>query len=434
MSGAVIAIIVVVVVVVAGVFAYLDITHKLPGQSSSGAKSNTLVVWQDFSPTEFPAFQSAVVQFEATHPNQTVTWVNETTPSPSNYVAAALAGDAPDVLIGTSDFAGGLYYDGFLANLSKLLPASAFTPFLPVALADNTQSGTVFGIPLNVNGVAMIYNKELVPVAPTNTDQMIQDAKNITTTSGGKIVTAGLIYGLDSDGGYRFPAWQSGFGSTFFNTSGLPNLNNTATVDALEFLNNFTTVDAIEPPGVTSETTYEDQFAEGHVGMIFDGPWDIDTYVAALGATNVGVAPIPMVSQTGDWPEPLWGSIGAYVSARNASGASPALFNESLNFSRFLASPAVEGELFNSSGDIPSLANTFGYVESLKIPFVQGFLDQFFNHSQAFPNLPQISYYWTPFGDEVSDYIAGSITAAQAVSSIQSQIIAEMQQNHIPPE
>lgn len=427
-----------VVVVVAGSIAYLGINHKLPGQSSTGtagcSKSTSINVWQDFSSTEFPAFQTAVTQYEAQNPGQTVTWVNETTPSPSNYVAAALACQAPDILIGTSDFAGGLYFDGFLANLTKILPASAFSQFLPVALADNTQSGTVFGIPLNVNGVAMIYNKHLVPVPPTTTNQMIQDAMNITTTSGGKIVTAGLIYGLDSDGGYRFPAWQSGFGSTFFAANGLPNLNNSATVDALEFCNNFSTVYKVEPPDVTSETTYEGQFAKGDVGMIFDGPWDIDTYVAALGSSWVGVAPMPMVSQTGLWPEPLWGSIGAYVSAPNASGAGSLLFNESVKFAQFLASPEVEGELFNSSGDIPSLSNTFGYVESLKIPFVQGFLNQFFNHSQAFPNTPQISYYWTPFGDEVSSYIAGTITAAQAASGIQSAIIAQMQANHIPPE
>jgi arabinogalactan oligomer / maltooligosaccharide transport system substrate-binding protein len=433
----VIAIIIVVVVVVAGSLAYLGINHKLPGQSSGTAgcsSSKSISVWQDFSATEFPAFQTAVTQYEADNPGQSVTWVNETTPSPSNYVAAALACQAPDILIGTSDFAGGLYFDGFLANLSKFLPASAFSPFIPGALSDVTQSGSVYGLPLNVNGVAMIYNKHLVPVAPTTTDQMLSVAKNITVTSGGKITTAGLIYAVDSDGGYRFPAWQSGFGSTFFQSNGLPNLNNTASINALTFATNFSTVDAVEPPGITSETTWEDQFAEGNVGMIFDGPWDINTYVNALGASNVGVAPIPVVSQTGLHPEPFWGSIGAFVSAPNASGAGSVLFNESIKFAQFLASPTVEGELFNSSGDIPSLANTFGYVESLKIPFEEGFLDQFFNYSQAFPNTPQMTYYWTPFGDEVSDYLAGSITAAQAMSSIQTQIISQMQQNHIPPE
>jgi arabinogalactan oligomer/maltooligosaccharide transport system substrate-binding protein len=430
-----IVIAVVVIVVIAGVFGYLYVNHALPGQGKVGGcnKSTSISVWQDFSSTEFPAFAKAVSQYEAQNPGQTVSWVNETTPSPSNYVAAALACQAPDILIGTSDFAGGLYFDGFLANLSQYVPSSTFSPFVSTALSDVTQAGAVYGFPLNVNGVAMIYNKQLVSTAPTTTNQMISVAKNITVISGGKFTRAGLIYGVDSDGGYRFPAWQSGFGGEMFTPAGLPNLNTTASVNALTFLNNFSTVYKIEPPGVTAESTYEDLFAEGQVGMIFDGPWDIQMYVNALGANNVGVATIPIVSQTGFHPRPFWGSIGAFVSLRNASGASPALFNESIKFAEFLASPTVEGGLFNSSGDIPSLVNTFDYVHSLNIPFETGFLDQFFNYSQAFPNTPQMTYYWDPYNTEVSAYVSGSISASTAMSDIQSSIISQMQQNHIPP-
>lgn len=425
-----------VIVVAGGVLGYLYVEKKLPGQSSSiggCSKSTAITVWQDFSATEFPAFSKAVGEYEAANPGQSVNWVNETTPSPSNYVAAALACQAPDVLIGTSDFAGGLYFDGFLANLSRYLPASAFSSFISSAMADVTQNGAVYGFPLNVNGVAMIYNKKLVATPPNTTNQMISLAKNITVTSGGKITVAGLVYGVDSDGGYRYPAWQAGFGGQMFNPNGTPDLNTPASVYALEFLNNFSTVDKIEPPGVTTESTYQDLFAQGDAGMIFDGPWNIDMYLNALGHGNVGVAPIPIVSQTGLHPRPLWGSIGAFVSLPNASGASSTLFNESIKFSQFLASPAVESELFNSSGDIPSIASTFSYVESLNISFENGFLQQFFQYSQPFPNTPQMTYFWDPYATEVSSYVSGSISAQAAMNGIQSSMVSEMQQNHIPP-
>jgi arabinogalactan oligomer / maltooligosaccharide transport system substrate-binding protein len=423
------AIAVAVIAVVGGVSAYLVLTHKVLGGCG---KSSSVTVWQDFSPTEFPAFAKAVTQFE----NETgvsVTWVNQTTPSPSSYVTAALACQAPDILIGSSDFAGGLYFDDFLANLSAILPTSAFSAFLPEALSDVTQAGAVFGFPLNVNGVAMIYNKQLVPVAPTTTDQMISAAQNATVVSDGKIVTAGLVYGLDSDGGYRFPAWQAGFGGTMFDPNGSPNLTTTATAQAFNFTNNFTTVDGIEPPGITSESTWEALFETGHAGIIFDGPWDILSYIAALGASNFGVAPMPVVSQTGDHPLPFWGAIGAFVSKQNVSGASNAMFNNSVKFAQFLATPLVEGELYNSSGDIPSLAGTFNYVKSLNVPFVNGFLDQFLNWSQPFPNTVQMTYFWTPFPTEASAFIAGSISASQAAAAIQASMITEMQQNHIAP-
>lgn len=432
----VLVVVVVIIAVAAGTLAYLYENKALPGQSKSVggcSKSTSITVWQDFSATEFPAFGKAVSTYEADNPGQSISYVNETTPSPSNYVAAALACQAPDILIGTSDFAGGLYFDGFLANLSAHLPSSAFSPFISSALADVTQDHGVYGFPLNVNGVAMIYNKNLVKTVPTNTDQMISEAQNITVTSGGKITTAGLIYALDSDGGYRYPAWQSGFGGEMFLPNGAPDLNTSASTNALTFENNFSTVDKIEPPGITAESTWEGLFSEGKVGMIFDGPWDIQMYVNALGATNVGVAPMPTVSQTDLHPRPFWGSIGAFVSLPSASGASPTLFNESIQFAQFLASPTVEAELFNSSGDIPSLASTFSYVQGLNIPFENGFLTQFFNYSQPFPNTPQMTYFWDPYNTEISDYLSGAISAQAALGGIQSAIIASMQQNHIPP-
>jgi arabinogalactan oligomer / maltooligosaccharide transport system substrate-binding protein len=434
-TTAIVAVVVVVIVVIAGVVGYLYVEKKLPGQTGTSGcgSSSSITVWQDFSSTEYPAYAKAVTQFEQANPGETISTVNETTPSPSNYVAAALACQAPDILIGSSDFAGGLYFDGFLANLSALLPSSAFSPFISAALTDNTQTGAVFGFPLNVNGVAMIYNKELVKTVPQNTDQMISEAENITVNTTGTISTAGLIYALDSDGGYRFPAWQSGFGGQMFLPNGAPDLNTSATVNALTFTSNFSTLYKVEPPAITEESTWEGLFAEGKVGMIFDGPWDIQMYVNALGEQNVGVAPIPVVSQTGLHPLPFWGSIGAYVSLRNASGASPALFNESVKFAQFLASPEVELELFNSSGDIPSLTAPFQYVQSLNIPFENGFLTQFFNYSQPFPNTPQMTYYWTPFGTEISDYLSGAISASAAAGGIQTAVVQEMQQNNIPP-
>ena len=429
-------VVVILVVVVAGSLAYLYQNHALPGQKKGAAGCNSqtsISVWQDFSATEFPAFAKAVGEYEAQNPGQVVSWVNETTPSPSNYVAAALACQAPDILIGTSDFAGGLYFDGFLANLSQYLPSTAFSPFITTALADVSQAGGVYGFPLNVNGVAMIYNKQLVTSVPKTTDQMISEAQNITVTSGGKITTAGLIYALDSDGGYRYPAWQAGFGGQMFQANGAPDLNTTASTDALEFENNFSATYKVEPPGITAESTWEGLFSEGKVGMIFDGPWDIQMYVNALGETNVGVATMPIVSQTGLAPKPFWGSIGAYVSLPNASGASPTLFNNSIKFAQFLASSTVEGELFNSSGDIPSLTSTFAYVKSLNIPFENGFLDQFFNDSQAFPNTPQMTYFWDPYNTEISSYLAGSISASAALGGIQTSMIQQMTQNKIPP-
>lgn len=438
--------IVVVVVVIAGIGTFLllkpSTTKTSPTKTTSPPPPTTsssavkITVWQDFSPTEFPAFQKALTWFKQNYSNVSVSWVNQTTPSPSTIVSAAIAGKAPNILVGTSDFEGSeLFYQGLLVNISNYVNSSFFSQYATTALSDVTENGTVYAFPLNINGIAMIYNKELIPTPPQNTDQMIQMAKNITVISNGKMTTAGVAYGLDTDGGYRFVAWQAGFGGQLFAANGMPTLNTSATVNALEFLNNLTTVYDVQPPGLTS-SEWQSLFEQGHAGIIFDGPWDIEEYLTALGANNVGVAPMPIISQTGLRPKPFLGSIAIAVLNHRSSGASSAQIWASIKFGEFMASKPVEMQFWNDAGDFPSISSALSYVMSLNVSWAKGFAEQFLNYSQHFINIPQLSYYWTPFGQYVSEFIATNashISAATAAQDIQNSIVQEMQTNHVPP-
>ncbi|MEM3852529.1 MAG: extracellular solute-binding protein [Methanomassiliicoccales archaeon] len=439
----ILAVVIVVVVVIAAVGGVLVLTsHKTsstttttttPPTSSSKVK---ITVWQDFSTTEFPAFMNAMKEFEQNFTNVTINFVNQTSPSPSTVVSAAIAGKAPNILVGTSDFEGStLFYHQLLLNLSQYVNSSFFSQYAPTALQDVTENGTVYAFPLNINGIAMIYNKQLIPTPPQTTNQMIQMAKNITVISNGQMTTAGVAYGLDTDGGYRFVAWLAGFGGHLFAANGTPTVNSPATVEALEFLNNLTTVYNIQPPGLTS-TTWQSLFETGHAGIIFDGPWDIGTYLTALGTNNVGVAPMPIVSQTGLRPTPFLGSIAVAVFNKPSTGESNAQVWASVKFGEFLASSNIEMQFWRDAGDFPSIASDLATVESLNISWAKGFAEQFLNYSQIFINIPQLSYYWTPFGTYVSEFIATNsshISAAQAAASIQNAIVQSMKQANISP-
>lgn len=425
-----------VVVAAVGVY-YIANPGQAPGGGGGGGSSGktSITVWQAFSTTEFPAFLSIRNAFMQQNPNITVNWVNQTTPSPSTLQPAALAGTAPNIIIGTSDFEGSsLYYYNFTLNLKNYVNSSAFSIYSPTALADVTYNGTdIYAFPININGVSMIYNKKLIPTAPQTTDQMIQMAKNITVISGGRYTTSGIIAGDQSDSGYRFVAWQAGFGGKLFASNGAPTINTGATVAAMGFLNNLTTVYQVSPPGMTTQATWISLFQTGQVGIIFDGPWDITSYVSALGANNVGVAPMPTVSQTGLRPLPFLGSIAVSVLNQKASSASSAQINASVKFAQYLASNASEVKFWNSAGDFPATTGGLKYVMSLNVSWANGFAEQFLKYSQQFFNTPQMAYYWTPFGTYYSAFISGSSTAAQAASSIQNSIVSSMQQYHIPP-
>lgn len=431
-------ILVVAAVVVAGVGAwYIMNPAQAPGGGGGGGGGGktTITVWQSFSTTEFPAFLSIRNAFMQANPNVTVNWVNQTSPSPSTLQPAALAGTAPNLIIGTSDFEGSsLYYYNFTLNLADYMNSSDFSIYSPTALADVTFNGTaVYALPININGVAMIYNTKLIPTAPQTTDQMIQMAKNITVISGGRYTTSGIIAGDQSDSGYRFVAWQAGYGGRLFASNGAPTINTTATVQAMSFLNNLTTVYKVQPAGMTTQSTWISLFETGKVGIIFDGPWDITEYVSALGADNVGVAPMPVISQTGQRPLPFLGSIAVSVLNQKSTGASSAQLNASIAFAKYLASNDSEVKFWNAAGDFPATTGGLKYVMSLNVSWANGFAEQFLSYSQQFINTPQMAYYWTPFNTYYSEFISGSSSAVQAANSIQSSIVQSMQQYHIPP-
>ena len=432
-SKKILSIIVVVILVIIAVGSVVYYT------SAHHSSKVDITVSEVFSPTEFKAFMSVRNTFMSEHPNVTISWINETEISTSTYIPYAIEHKAPNVYIGSSGSTGILAQDGFLLNLGTYLNKTYLNSFLPVALSQTTYNNTVYGLPTDINGEALIYNTSLVPHPPQTTNQLISMAKNLTIVSNGKFTRIGFYYDIGATSGYRFAAWQAGFGGRIFNIStGLPTVNTSATINALTFLNNFTKEGLSPPsepegtPGSNGIQTVVDLFSEGKVAMIMDGPWDMPTYLKALGK-NVSAAPLPVVSQTGLRPLPYVGAHGDFVSNSIASGASQAQLNYSVEFVKALASTNSQLLFWNSSDDIPSTSVGLHYVESLNITWLNGFLQQWQDYGQPTVNIPAIAYYWPAYLTAVSSYVSGSQSAQTTASQIQSSIISEMKKNNVFP-
>jgi arabinogalactan oligomer / maltooligosaccharide transport system substrate-binding protein len=74
-------------------------------------------------------------------------------------------------------------------------------------------------------------------------------------------------------------------------------------VNTLEFLHSI----KYDTPLVPPESDYDGAdtlFKEGQAAMIINGDWSLGDYRELLG-DDLGVAPIPQVSATGEWPQPF---------------------------------------------------------------------------------------------------------------------------------
>jgi len=371
----------------------------------------TITVWADYAPgtTEYQAFNETVAGFETTYPyiHLNLETHGSNTQEP-DFETASLANQAPDVLRGPSDWTGTFVSAGFITPLTPYVNSTFVSQYFPAAIQDFTYQGHLWGLPENINGLALVYNKALLPNGPpTTTSQLISMCPSLTkTSSSGAITQACIVFPLDS--GYWWWPFLTGFGGTIFNPTNPndPTLNSTAALNSIQFRN--TLINDNYMPYNTCCNTMTSMFAAGNAAMIIDGPWDEGTWAKAN--INYGVAPLPTVSSTGKPMAPIIGAQGWYV----ASGKPPAETAAAFKFVAWFTNEQHQADEFTLAGDLPSnalLANTTTITSS---PAAVGYLAQA-ALSGPTPNFPAMGEAYTATGSYLTT-IAPS-TGSQTVTS-----------------
>ncbi|NON62874.1 sugar ABC transporter substrate-binding protein, partial [Acidianus sp. DSM 29099] len=234
----------------------------------------------------------------------------------------------------------------------------------------------------------------------------------------------------------------SGFGGHIFVTENgqpMPDLNSTAMVNALNFWYNLTynlKVNYLAPS--TGAGGAEGQlFISNKTAIIFDGPWDLQAYLQALGP-NLGAAPLPIVSQTGLRAQPFLGSTGWMIATPQASGASQMQIKAALIFTMYVTGYKAEMNLWNIAHDIPAFKQAYNEAitelnEGKLSPsylngIMKGILSQA-NYAQVCPNIPQMNFYWNSFHQYASEFFAQKISSTQAAQGMETAFIQALNQN-----
>ena len=400
--------------------------------ASSGSKV-TITVWGSGSPGgEADVFNSTLAYFEQVYPNVTVDDSPAVGIASTTYTSAAHAGTAPDIYRDSSDNAGVLYAEGTVLALNKYLNSTYINSFSPGTITAWSANNSLYGIPVNTNGVGLYYNSALVKTAPKTIYQMIQDSLNVThnTTlnpAGSPTKVWGLAYGLGTDSGYRSAAWFPAFGGTIFNSKQMPVLNSTADINAISFLYNLTYKYKISPTGLTSMTEQYNLFEDNQSAFMIDGPWDQSTYSHYLGS-NLHVTALPFNNVTGLWPTPIWGSVGYFISSPQASGITSSQIWASLKFIEMLTNETAQVHLFDKAGDFPSSLAAGSYItaHSNNDPLIKGWLAQE-NHTMPQPGFVNMNYYWPNFHTYVGNlYDNGTNNVSQVMNNFQKAVVSEI--------
>jgi len=371
---------------------------------ASGPQVDKLVFWTRSTPdapnnTEWANLTNVAAAYTA----QTGTEIEMVTVPDADFRArlsiSAPAGEGPDVLGPIAhDWVGEIA----LQEIALEVPDSVITDkadYLPASLALSSYNGKLYGLPLFAESVALIYNKDMVPDAPTTWDDLVATATELTS---------GDVYGFGFPimEQYHVGGFFMGFGSYIFkyengafNTDDI-GLNNEGGVEAAKFLRDMYNNQTPPLPEVAIDRTnmhgvQEGMMESGQLAMTINGPWREAPLTAA--GINYGVAKLPSLPN-GNPMKPFLGVQAMLASAYSEKQEA------ALDFLNFITQTSSVGELFKAFIKLPVRTTALDTEEVKANPNMAIWGEQAAD-AEPMPNIAAMSNVWTPWGDALDGII-----------------------------
>jgi maltose/maltodextrin transport system substrate-binding protein len=227
--------------------------------------------------------------------------------APDKFQAAAAAGKGPDIFCWPHDRAGEWAKSGLIVPIKPArrvrdeIADSAWKAF--------TYKGQVWGYPIAIEAIGLIYNKALVAQPPASFDEVIALDKQLRAQGKSAILW---------DYNKSFFTWPllAGPGGFVFARDAKGELdparvgvNTAGAVQGAQLLKRL--IDEGHMPRGARYAEMEAGFNRGEVAMMISGPWAWDN--AKKSGINFGVAPIPAVA--GSPSKPFVGVLGCMIAS-----------------------------------------------------------------------------------------------------------------------
>ncbi len=201
-------------IIAVALFVVLVVTGAIPGLKKSGAPpvSGSLVVWtvEETSEEERAAWDDIQKRFNVEYPNVKIERKNFD--SPEEYENALLdglaSGEGPDIFM-VLNHAVPRYANKITPAPETALPLSALgTRFPRTVEADFAPQGKIYGLPLSIDTLVLIYNRSLLDQAAVNPPQSWEEFEvalpRLTKSDVSGISFAGAALG--TAGNIEYPA------------------------------------------------------------------------------------------------------------------------------------------------------------------------------------------------------------------------------------
>jgi multiple sugar transport system substrate-binding protein len=396
------------------------------GSGSGSGKHVKIVIWHGFTSPgpEVTALKALTAEFNATHPNITVTpqFYGNSDYALQKVLAAIAGGNPPDISYLYGSWAANIATTPAVVPVNTLFahdPSFNWNDFWPVEREVATVGNKVVGVPALVDNLALVYNKKLFaqaglapPTANWTWSDFANAAEKLTNPAKKQFGWAYVNDGSE-DTVWRFWAmlWQAG--GSILSANKQAAFDSPAGMSALTFLQNLARKQSIYLD--SGSGNYLGLFTSGHIGMLWTGPWDLSQIAASHVPYGVQILPADLNHQTISGPD-------NWVIFNNGSARAHAAYE----FLKWFTSPAIDLRWCLMTGDLPirgSVEKLPGYQQYLaKYSGVGVWAANLNNAVQARPVLASYPKISAVIGQAVQSVLLLKSSPQQALSSASQQV------------
>lgn len=337
-----------------------------PAATSSAAVNPADVkaelTWWDTSDAtnEAPAFKDLIAEFNKTYPNVKINYQSVPFGEAQNKfkTAAAAKSGAPDILRAEVAWVPEFASLGYLYELDGTELTADASDFLKAPSGSTKFNGKTYGVPQVTDSLALMYNKKLlqqagISAAPKTWDEMKTAAAAIASKTG----KTGVY--LNPAGYYLLPFIYGEGGDLIDPAAKKITVNSPEAVAGVKKAQELIKSPGFaKPPATDAYTAMMNEFKAGNVGMIIQGPWEINNIKSATtfgGIDNLGISPVPAGSKRAG--APVGGHdyvVWSGMPQEKAAGA--------IAFIKFMSSADSQAKLADKLGLLPTRKSAYSKV------------------------------------------------------------------------
>lgn len=297
------------------------------------------------------------------------------------------ANAAPDMYFFAHDKIGVYAEMGILMPITDVLGENALDGYVNLAASGAMYKGKAYQMPLYFETLLFMYNKKYMKSEdiPKTTEQLYEYMKRKT-----KYGHYGFVEQHSTP--YYAAGWIHGFGGSLISEDGKPMLDTENVKKAVQYHKKFVEF----MPGETEYAMVNTLFTSGMAHATIAGPWFVPTVRTA--GIDVGIAPMPVVDETGLALAPYSGIQGLHVIKarynKNADAIKTVL--------EALRKPEIMIALSKASGCAPAMEVCYEETTVQSDELIMA-MRKTAENAYPMPNIPEMDVMWTVAGNLLTD-------------------------------